>query len=231
MLCTNYSLNEIKKTKNIAKMNNYFLKSFVMFCNEEGDEFKDLFDDVAKQERELAVDAQNSINQEFIKLNKRLFLPYGISQVKINGNKSYYTFTEHYGHPPFKNLMQDFLSSLGTNDDELLKEKLMNYLTAPSLKILIEERNILTMINMGIYKSINSNLNKFPVPPILIWAFPDVINWLHGNGSFLKMKTLLDYDLNIHIDDKGFIAVDSFAYLIDCYLQQTSKKLECIKEW
>ena len=66
-----------------------------------------------------------------------LFLPYGISQVKINGNKSYYTFTEHYGHPPFKNLMQDFLSSLGTNDDELLKEKLMNYLTAPSLKILI----------------------------------------------------------------------------------------------
>ena len=102
-------------------MNNYFLKSFVKFCNEEGDEFKQLFDDIAKQERELAVDAQNSINQEFIKLNKSLFLPYGISQVKINGNKSYYTFTEHHGHPPYRNPMQEFLSSLGSNDDELLK--------------------------------------------------------------------------------------------------------------
>ena len=84
---------------------------------------------------------------------------------------------------------------------------------------------------MGIYKSVNSKLNKFPVPPILIWAFPDVISWLHGDGSFHKMKTLLNYDLNGHIDDKGFITIDSFEYLIDSYLQQTSKKLECLKEW
>lgn len=84
---------------------------------------------------------------------------------------------------------------------------------------------------MGVFKLIHPKLNKFPFPPFILWSFPDVVLWLYSNGTFKKMKEIFDYDLDKHINGNGFIDNDSFKILVDKYLIETNRELECLCEW
>lgn len=208
----------------------YFLNGFRRFCSEEGSEFEDLFKDVSGMEHEIRNEELQTNHPYQRELNQKLLLPFDISMVKKNGNKTYYDFFKHHGHAPFRNPMQGIMQGV-LNDDYLIQEKMQNYLAAPSIKTLLEDKNIITLMNMRFYRIIHPQMNVFPFPPILLHTFPDVILWLHGDGAFSRLKTILNNDIYPHLDSEGFIKLDTVVLLVNEFLRQTQLSLECKPEW
>jgi hypothetical protein len=156
-------------------------------------------------------------------LINKVYRPYKISQIKRRINSDYYNYFLHHGVTP---------DELSPWSPELTTEqKMLSCFCSPSLKKLIKDEQIITMMNAGFYKVLSPGIQKFPFRPVFLYTIPDVILWFYDSGSLTRLQTVLNKNISELLDEEGFISINNCAKLIDKYIIESRNNIECIRSW
>lgn len=218
---------KLKKQSNTKKTTCYLMDGIKKLCQDEQLNVKDFIKEIdlsSDNDNELVESANNPSRSPIAKkLINKIYRPYRISQIKRRINSDYYNYFLHHGVGPDD--IYDWSPELS------MEQKMLSYFSSPSLKKLIKEEQIITLMNSGIYKALASGMQKFPFRPVFLYTIPDVILWYYDSGNFNKIKETLKKDFSDLLDEEGFISIDNCAKLIDQYIADTGKNIECIRSW
>lgn len=223
-----------KRSKQVSKKQTktkviecYLINGINKFCLEEEINVDDL-----KKEIGLDLDNENDLLENSNKPNlsptakeiiDKIYIPYKISQSKRRGNRSYKEYFLEHGHGPEESPF---------NTSELsIQNKLLSYLSSPSLKILLKEEKIFLLAKMGVFNLIDPKIKTFPFRPVFLFTIPDVILWYYDSATFGKIKRCLNINISQILDEEGFVSTETCVKLINIYCNETRNKLECRRSW
>lgn len=218
---------KLKKQTNINISTCYLMDGIKKLCQDEQLNIKDFIKEIdlaSDNDNELVESANNPSRSTIAKkLINKIYRPYRISQIKRRINSDYYNYFLHHGSSPDE--ISPWSPALR------MEQKILSYFCSPSLKKLIKEEQIITMMNSGIYKILSPGIQKFPFRPVFLYTIPDVILWYYDSGNFNKIKVILKKDFSELLDKEGFISIDNCAKLIDQYINDSGNNIECVRSW